>query len=75
MTNRNNTTQADTTTRTPTTARSTPTCPPAVRRYPNDEENMDTPLIPFIQRLGEDNEMTAIRHELAVLRVQLNHIE
>ncbi|POG55423.1 hypothetical protein [Haloferax marisrubri] len=75
MTNRDNTTRTDTTTRTPTTTRSTTTRPPAARRYPNNEENMDAPLVPFIQQPGADDEMTTIRRELAALRAQLNRIE
>ncbi|EMA08381.1 hypothetical protein [Haloferax denitrificans] len=75
MTDRDNTTRTDTTTRTPTTPRSTATRPRATRRYPNNEENMDAPLVPFIQRPDEDDGMTTIRRELAALRAQLNRIE
>ncbi|KAB1187435.1 MULTISPECIES: hypothetical protein [Haloferax] len=70
MTNRTNTT------RTTTTTRSTTTRPPRpTRRYPNNEENMDAPLVPFIQQPGEEDDMTNIRRELAALRSQLNRIE
>ncbi|KAB1193210.1 hypothetical protein GJR96_07020 [Haloferax sp. MBLA0076] len=70
MTDRPNTTRTDTTTRTTTTRP-----PQTTRRYPNNEENMDAPLVPFIQTPGEEDEMTNIRRELAALRTQLNRIE
>ncbi|ELZ81799.1 hypothetical protein C453_17324 [Haloferax elongans ATCC BAA-1513] len=71
MTNPRNTTRTDTTTRQTTTTRT----PRPSRRYPNNEENMDAPLVPFIQEPGEEDEMTDIRRELAALRTQLNRIE
>ncbi|AHZ23157.1 hypothetical protein E6P09_01300 [Haloferax mediterranei ATCC 33500] len=70
MTDQPNTTRTDTT-RTDTTTR-----PPQIpRRYPNNEENMDAPLVPFIQQPGEEDELTNVRRELAALRAQLNRIE
>ncbi|KAB1198109.1 MULTISPECIES: hypothetical protein [Haloferax] len=84
MTDRPNTTRTDTTTRSTTTTPSTATNtrsttttrpPRPSRRYPNDIENMDAPLVPFIQQPGEEDEMTNIRRELAALRSQLNRIE
>ncbi|WP_411964549.1 hypothetical protein [Haloferax sp. YSMS24] len=71
MTNRTNTTRTDTTTRSQTTTRP----PRTTQRYPTNEENMDAPLVPFIQQPGEEDEMTNIRRELAALRTQLNRIE
>ncbi|ELZ96474.1 hypothetical protein C440_04983 [Haloferax mucosum ATCC BAA-1512] len=74
MTNRTNATRTDTT-RAETTRTDTTTRPPTPRRYPNNEENMDAPLVPFIQQPGDEDEMTNIRRELAALRAQLNRIE
>ena len=71
MTDRTDTTRTDTTTRSTTTTRP----PRTSRRYPNNEENMDAPLVPFIQQPGEEDEMTNVRRELAALRAQLNRIE
>ena len=68
--------QTDTTRTDPTTRSTTTTRPPRpTRRYPSNEENMDAPLVPFIQQPGEEDEMTSIRRELAALRTQLNRIE
>ncbi|WP_416840319.1 hypothetical protein [Haloferax sp. DFSO52] len=82
MTNRSDSTRTDTTTRSTTNTastaitRSTTTRPPRPsRRYPTNIENMDAPLVPFIQQPGEGDEMTTIRRELAALRTQLNRIE
>ncbi|QIB75847.1 hypothetical protein GL213_02885 [Halogeometricum borinquense] len=51
---------------------------PMTREYPNDEENMEAPLVPFIIDPTEqtsDNEIRNLRRDIAALRTQLDRIE
>ncbi|WP_241432356.1 hypothetical protein [Halogeometricum borinquense] len=48
------------------------------RDRPNDEENMEAPLVPFIIDPTEqtsDNEIRNLRRDIAALRTQLDRIE
>ncbi|MUV58541.1 hypothetical protein GJ632_16665 [Halogeometricum sp. CBA1124] len=64
---------------TPTTRETTRrTTRPMTRNYPNNEENMDAPLVPFITDPTEqtpDDEITDLRRDIAALAAQLDRIE
>jgi hypothetical protein len=69
------TTQMTTPTTRDTTRR---TARPTTRNYPNNEENMDAPLVPFIADPTEqtpDDEITDLRRDIAALAAQLDRIE
>jgi hypothetical protein len=56
----------------------TPTTPnrPTRRDYPNNEENMEAPLVPFIETPDEnETDIRRLRTELAAMRAQLDRIE
>ncbi|WP_410766522.1 hypothetical protein [Haloferax sp. DFSO60] len=74
MTDRTDTTR--TRTDRPTTTITTPTQTPRPRRrYPNNEENMNAPLVPLLDQPTREDDIEQIRRDLTALRTQLTRIE
>ncbi|SFR51115.1 hypothetical protein [Halogeometricum limi] len=72
------TTHTTESTRRPTRATNPADRRPTTRDYPNNEENMEAPLVPFVAdptRPDPDEELRGLRRDITALRAQLTRLE